>query len=736
MQAFSHTIRRFDAFELDTLRRQLRRDGLVVTLQPKAFDLLVALVESGGRLLTKDDLLTLVWPGQFVEESNLTVHISTLRKALGERKGEHRFVVTEPGRGYRFVARVVAPELGPQVEAPNEEQDGDVALHAQRQATVSAARPADISSNLRAAALLAGGVLILGAGFVFLFSRSGTVNGQRAAVAPLSTAPITLARLTSGGQVAAAAISPDGKYFVHATTETGGQSLRVGQVGGGSSVQIARPEAVEYWGLTFSPDGAHVYSSVFEPNRANTQLRRVPALGGAVERLPLSPLSAIAFSPDGRRFAFVQTNAAAAESLLKVADTDGSGVRVLARRVQPASFDFNGPTVSWSRDGELIASVVSDADARGDYMTVVGVRADGSGETPLTARRWAGVSEVAWARSGGLVVVAHEQPSMPSQVWLVTRPGGDALPLTRDLNTYSSISMTTDGKTLMLVQHSSISSLWVQSTAQPLREARQIGSEVGGFADMAWTPNGRLVYRSSNGGSSDLWILNADGTAPAQVTTRARAGQGLAVSPDGRYVVFASIRAGKENLWRHGLDDGGLMQLTDGDSEVFPRVTSDSRWVIYQRGAGPGKPTLWRVPIDGGNSTPVVETHAVRHDVSPDGRSVAYFYMDLMPKGDPQWRIGVASLSDGSLVTSFGIPATLMPRVVRFTPDGRALAYIDTVGGVGNIRQQPFAGGPPRPLTRFDREALDTFAYSHDGRRIAMTRVTRISDVALIRNVQ
>jgi hypothetical protein len=64
------------------------------------------------------------------------------------------------------------------------------------------------------------------------------------------------------------------------------------------------------------------------------------------------------------------------------------------------------------------------------------------------------------------------------------------------------------------------------------------------------------------------------------------------------------------------------------------------------------------------------------------------------------------------------------------------LAYIDTVGGVGNIWQQPLAGGPPLQMTNFDQGALDTFAYSRDGQLLATTRATRISDVAVIRDPQ
>jgi Tol biopolymer transport system component len=456
-------------------------------------------------------------------------------------------------------------------------------------------------------------------------------------------------------------------------------------------------------------------------------------LGGAAHRLPLSPLSAVSFSPDGRRFGFVQTNAAAGESLVKVVNRDGSDVSVLARRVQPAYFDFVGPTVSWARDGALIAAVVADTDAGGDYMTVVGLRTDGGAETRLTTKRWAGVSEVTWSRAGGLVVVAQERPASPSQVWLVASPGGDAVPLTSDLNAYSSLSVTAAADTLMLVQRNSIASLWVQSTARETRDAQQIGSEVGGFGDLVWTPDGRLMYRSTKSGESDLWMVGADGQSPAQVTTDARASQGLAVTPDGRYVVFAASRSGGENLWRYGLGDGGLTQLTDGDGEVLPRTSADGQWVIYQRGSAGGKPTLWRVAIDGGALSQVVATHAMRHDLSPDGRSVAYFSMDLRPDRDPEWRIVVASVHDGSPVTSFEIPATAMPRVLRFTPDGQGVAYIDTAGGVGNIWQQPIAGGARQRVTAFDQGGIDTFAYSHDGRRLAITRATQISDVALIR---
>src|SRR5215468_8713268 len=97
---------RFDRFVLDPAERILSCAGTPVSLTPKAFDTLFCLVRNQGRVVTKDELLRQVWPDTFVEEINLAVNISTIRKAIGENPQECRFIATVPGRGYRFVAEV------------------------------------------------------------------------------------------------------------------------------------------------------------------------------------------------------------------------------------------------------------------------------------------------------------------------------------------------------------------------------------------------------------------------------------------------------------------------------------------------------------------------------------------------------------------------------------------------------------------------------------------------------
>jgi len=98
----------FGPFRLDPGQRLLLRDNQPVPLQPKAFDTLLVLVQNSEKLVLKEDLMKTVWPDTFVEESNLTQNVFVLRKILEEKAGQRRYIVTVPGRGYRFAGEVRA----------------------------------------------------------------------------------------------------------------------------------------------------------------------------------------------------------------------------------------------------------------------------------------------------------------------------------------------------------------------------------------------------------------------------------------------------------------------------------------------------------------------------------------------------------------------------------------------------------------------------------------------------
>src|SRR5262244_261733 len=106
----------FGPFRIDVAERLLRLEGENVTLTPKAFDLLLLLVENQGHLLEKDDLMKTLWPDTFVEEANLSNNVSQLRKVLSA-DSTHQYIETVPRRGYRFVAKVAMPSLAPEIRS-------------------------------------------------------------------------------------------------------------------------------------------------------------------------------------------------------------------------------------------------------------------------------------------------------------------------------------------------------------------------------------------------------------------------------------------------------------------------------------------------------------------------------------------------------------------------------------------------------------------------------------------
>jgi DNA-binding winged helix-turn-helix (wHTH) protein/TolB-like protein/cytochrome c-type biogenesis protein CcmH/NrfG len=151
MSHFPRHIYAFGPYRLDSGERLLSRDGLPIALQPKAFDLLLTLVERHGHLLTKDELLRVVWPDSVVEEVNLANNVSILRRTLGE--GEQQFIETVPRHGYRFVASV-KEEIEKEVSAAEEIETTEPRL-------AETARPVQVVSRWKRRPALAVALLAL-----------------------------------------------------------------------------------------------------------------------------------------------------------------------------------------------------------------------------------------------------------------------------------------------------------------------------------------------------------------------------------------------------------------------------------------------------------------------------------------------------------------------------------------------------------------------------------------------
>src|SRR4029453_15172448 len=118
-------------------------------------------------------------------------------------------------------------------------------------------------------------------------------------------------------------------YFAYVLGEPDGNSLWVGQIGTTSQIRILAPTKAEFWDLTFTPDGSHIYYDLFSGDKTDTELYRIPALGGVTEKIPNVVTRAISFSPDGKRFAFVSPDSASNHNYLSISNADGTNGRIV-----------------------------------------------------------------------------------------------------------------------------------------------------------------------------------------------------------------------------------------------------------------------------------------------------------------------------------------------------------------------------------------------------------------------
>jgi len=768
VQVRSGRIYEFDDFQLRADERLLLRRGEPVALHGKAFEMLLVLVRNRGRLLTKDELFGMVWPDQIVEESNLTVNMSAIRRALGERANNPRYITTVSGRGYRFTEAVrempsdegelvIESQTFSRVVVEQEEvsdtsvgyadvvlddsngEEGGYTLPAGRKIELAEQREVKLLTSPSSVGarrgshhrrLVVGGlltVLFVIAGFGLWRYRDS--NATSVALPRIPFQQIDIKRLTNLGNVANAALSPDGKLFVYSLAEKDGRrSLWLGHAEGGEPKQIRSPAEVIHQCLTFAPDGSSLYfteSADFSPGT----LYRMPVFGGAPEKTKENIPNDITFAPDGKRFAFVRADGANYMTSLFVADVGNATEHEVASR--PNSLGFVADNPAWSPDGSLIAiGAVNNEGSRKQEIFVVRV-VDGS-VRQLTALDWTGVYAIQWLKdSSGLIVVAKgTDAAVAAQLWHVSSADGAAHRIVADLNTYGSVlSLSTDNNALLTMQAQGYTNIWV-APADELSGAKQItfGTRNIGSYGLDWTPDSRIVHTAYVGQSQTIWAMDAGGGTQKQLLPTGHTDNSLSVTVDGRYLVFQSNRGGGFEVWRADADGSKMQQLTTGGNNSQPHVSPDGKWIVYKSDRE-GSGALWRVSIDGGEPARVTEQAASWPRVSPDGRLIACGY-----NIDGKLKLAIVPIEGGRPIKLFDVPRLAsFSYGMRWTPDGKGVTYHDWANG---IWKQTLDGGTPQRLAGLPEEKLFAHSWSRDGKLFAFARGAQIRDVVLIRDLR
>jgi Tol biopolymer transport system component len=321
-----------------------------------------------------------------------------------------------------------------------------------------------------------------------------------------------------------------------------------------------------------------------------------------------------------------------------------------------------------------------------------------------------------------MIVVAQYQPGGPSQIGYLSRDTGETRKITNAPNIFhNDVSLSADSHNLATVQTQYSVDLWAGqlSDANSFRPVTTGGLSAWG----TWAPDGKLVYENYAGGNS-TWVVKTDGSTKQLTPPSEYRVSCLRVSPNGRYILFASWQTGSPHLWRMDVDGNNPRQLTNSAYDPFlADYTPDSEWLVYTKwGAEKG---IWKVPIDGGEPIRLNDVGASFPVVSPDGKMIASW--------DDSDNVAIMPFSGGPPIKKIVIPRSL---ALRWTPDSRALLYASTEAGVSNIWSQPIAGGKPKQITRFNNDQINNFDLSRDGSRIVLDRFQSNSDVVLIRDLR
>lgn len=737
----------FAGYELSPFKRTLVKDGELVRLNSKTFDLLLTFVENRGAVLSKDELLKRVWANQFVEENNLTVHISALRKALGEKKNENRFIVTIPGCGYSFVADVDEPveneiiiekhSFSRIVIEESEEDFSDFprlenqigrkpeAIGAGEKAAPKKKR--DLKS--RAILLICGCALLVSTLAVSFWAGGGFSTERR----ETDYSELKLNRLTASGRILNIAVSPDDKFVVFSQKEEDGQSLWLRQIETGSQTRILESKPVDYIGLSVTPDGNYVYGTTFVANKADPVVSKIPVLGGAVQELPFWTCIAVSFSPDGERIAFNQPRSSLKETHLITANADGSDFKILKRLPEAeGSFpNYKTNSVAWSPDGSQIAAIFEETGENGKTARLVGFDPNNGGEISLSDKRWAFAWHLSWTSDGkNLAVVGLERDAAVSQIWIVSPRTGEARQITNDLHDYSFVAASKKNETIFAVKRNVRSSLQIADFTENSEklEPREIFTESKEIDNVAWSPSGEIFFTSAASGKSEIWRVNPNGGEPEQLTVDSGATFGISISPDGQRIAFNSWRGNEMSIRVADADGKNARPLTNGGEDVSPRFAGNDR-IVFQNGLNNKNITLWRVGLNGEPPVQLTQTHATHPQVSPDGSTVAYYFMDAENQRQKMWRIGLISAENGEFQGKLNFPKFVTERRMAWHPNNRFIAQIFYEGDNINLLLLPIDGGEGRTMTNLGKGEIGSVAFAPDGRRLVYSRHAEARDI-------
>ena len=624
----------FGGFRLDTHNQRLLRDGETITLTLKQFELLLALVENAGDVVTKDQLFEQVWKDVAVADETLTRNISWLRQKLGDGN----FIETVPKRGYRFAANVTTgdqPEIiveetiltrvrveetvsisdlgfgiADVEERPKlpEIQNEELAI-APRYENPKSQIPNPKSLWLIALAVIA----VASIGFIVYqnyFARTNAKFNFVTNVKPFSG---------SLGRENTPAFSPDSRQIAFSWNggERENSDIYVSIIGAGEPVRLTDTEANEQYPV-FSPDGTHI--AFVRDYKTYGEIILIPALGGAERRVArvFTGNYSISFAPDGKSIAVVDaTEAGGKRYAIYTVD-----VKTGERRRVTANGEFSGETTPrFSPDGKSLAFVRVFPDFTQDLFVVSTV---GENHEPLRLTSdLKTIHSLAWSADGAEIFFVSVRESNRSNIWRIGAADGSPEFLSTGGEFLTNLAASPDGKTLAFVEKTLHSDIYRLTVGEPAAKPLIATSYTEDLPD--FSPDGRhIVFHSNRSGNVEAWIADADGKNLRQITDDKRQVGAVRFSPDGTQIVYHARDGENKDIYVASIEGGEPRRLTtDAANDAYPSWSADGKY-IYFASDRTGENQLWRVPATGGDAVQITRDGGFESFASADGKWIYY----------------------------------------------------------------------------------------------------------------
>jgi Tol biopolymer transport system component/DNA-binding winged helix-turn-helix (wHTH) protein len=739
---------RFGVFEVDPSRQELRRDGTPIRMREQSFRILVYLLEHAGEIVTREQLRAVLWPSDtFVAfDHSLNTAVMKLRDALGDSADTPLYIETIPKRGYRFIAPVSQP-----VDARNGLANANAAPSLVREASEPVAAPLLISPEVsapprrfhRPTALIALLLLLLVSTATVLFVRKAhrpvLPADQTPAASVVRIVPVT----TAAGDAISPAFSPDGREIAFAWdgVDRKHYDIYVQLLGAELPLRLTYSKTGLLGPPAWSPDGREIAFSRCDGK--NDGVYVVPALGGSERMLTTVGCiytlpGPVAWLADGQKLLMVD-RCTPSGPFDVVLFSLATGTKECVTKTGPQRTADGGFGFALSPDETKIAFIRTTASLVGDIYTVR--LSDGKLQRLTTASKLGctflsklGCTGVMWTPDSKYIVFLSAHTTLPS-LWRVPVNGG---PLERE-TTYPEIGAgSKDGSRFAYSETVAmeVAAIWRADLAAAgghvLSNKKLISTQYP-ETDAQPSPDGtQLVWMSIRTGSEEIWSSSAAGEHPTQLTRLTQYCGTPRWSPDGKWIVFDSYtdraaqvfivdsegrnlraithgpfdnvvpswardgrsiyftskRAGTWQVWKHSLDTGAEIQLTEHGG-FDPNESYDGRTIYFSRFEQGG---IWSLPASGGAESLVI----------PDKPQVGYW---------GHWAVTPAGLY------LMDVDAEPRPTIEFYNFATRRIAPVLTLDE-RPARQQPAlsvtADGKTLYYTQYDRQSvIKMIEFSH-----------------------